>query len=223
MQIADCRGSGKEHDHQHAWLQACFAASVTDFTAPACLRSSLLSGNRTSRLYRALVQPGRATSANAVAGYPGEKHPGTFPRLPRLPAVDRALICRRLLLTAFTLLGWVPRSRVRLSSMSVSGPKTACWRRISMKNIDHRCACHCRRDAAVRKRAAGRQPGQPVEGPAGAGAPAGSQRRAARRAAACQKGATSGTTLSCAGSGAPSPARRRMLVCMLEMVTCGGT
>ena len=43
---------------------------------PPCCRSSILSGSRTSRLYRALVQPGRATSASAVSGYPGEKYPG---------------------------------------------------------------------------------------------------------------------------------------------------
>jgi hypothetical protein len=54
------------------------AQSVSDVTGspPCSCRSSILSGSRTSRLYRALVQPGRATSASAVSGYPGEKYPG---------------------------------------------------------------------------------------------------------------------------------------------------
>lgn len=48
-------------------------------------RSALLSGTRTTRLYRALVQPGRAVSASCVAAYPGEKHPGARPTSPPLP------------------------------------------------------------------------------------------------------------------------------------------
>lgn len=37
-------------------------------------RSDLLSGSRTARLTRALVQTGRVYSASAVSGYPADKH-----------------------------------------------------------------------------------------------------------------------------------------------------
>lgn len=52
--------------------------------------STLLSGGRTSRLYRNLVQPGRATSADCVASYPGQKYPGPASSLRAtcLPAQD---------------------------------------------------------------------------------------------------------------------------------------
>ena len=37
-------------------------------------RSDLLSGSRTARLARGLVQTGRAYSASAASGYPADKH-----------------------------------------------------------------------------------------------------------------------------------------------------
>lgn len=40
--------------------------------------SDLLSSSRTSRLYNQLVETGKAYSANAVASYPGEKHPNAL-------------------------------------------------------------------------------------------------------------------------------------------------
>jgi predicted Zn-dependent peptidase len=43
-------------------------------TRRARARSDLLSGSRTARLTRALVQTGRAYSASAVSGYPADKH-----------------------------------------------------------------------------------------------------------------------------------------------------
>lgn len=40
--------------------------------------SDLLSGTRSARLYRSLVERGRALSAAAYAAYPAEKHPSHF-------------------------------------------------------------------------------------------------------------------------------------------------
>ena len=40
--------------------------------------SDLLSGSRTSRLFKGLVETGQAYHANAVPSYPGEKHPNAL-------------------------------------------------------------------------------------------------------------------------------------------------
>ena len=80
------------------WLALCMTATpalglrscLTRAGAGAGARSALLSGTRTSRLYQALVQPGRAVSASCVAAYPGEKHPGARP-----PPLFSALLLTR--------------------------------------------------------------------------------------------------------------------------------
>lgn len=53
-----------------------FSAKVA---APAPFpRSDLLSGTRSSRLYRSLVLNGKALTAAAYSSYPADKHPTTF-------------------------------------------------------------------------------------------------------------------------------------------------
>lgn len=46
--------------------------------APSLPRSDLLSGTRSSRLYRSLVLNGKALTAAAYSSYPADKHPTTF-------------------------------------------------------------------------------------------------------------------------------------------------
>lgn len=58
--------------HQGAAIGSCTEASA------CCGCSDLLSGSRTSRLYKALIETGQAYHANAVASYPGEKHPNAL-------------------------------------------------------------------------------------------------------------------------------------------------
>lgn len=41
-------------------------------------RSDLLSGTRSSRLYRSLILGGKALTASAYASYPADKYPATF-------------------------------------------------------------------------------------------------------------------------------------------------
>ena len=76
-----CRGWSHRPALQPAAIHpTCYSTTcVSILMGSPCCHSSILSGSRTSRLYRALVQPGRATSANAVSGYPGEKYPGSGP------------------------------------------------------------------------------------------------------------------------------------------------